>query len=217
MFRRHYIDCTVNEWPKAGALGNLVIGPQPTPPVKHLLFAITALVLSLFPATAGRQEITPVSVPALLAAYTDSPDLSHIFEDGPLVRQSRPWYDGLLGNWFVRLMIFGAIFMGLKSLFGNKKSGSPPPSQQTQPTPLQRPASSSSQPPKTAAPPSASAPSYTPSQGTWLYRANEKEFGPFDETVLRQLCRAGVITTTTQIRRVNGGNWITYADVFGNA
>jgi hypothetical protein len=169
-----------------------------------------------------------------MAAFTDPPDISGAFEDGPLVHKPRPWYDGLFGNWFVRLLIFAAIVYGVKSFFGGTTTTSqnpsiqkaPPPTVQPQPpTPSASPAqavlptsspAASPPSPKPAAPPPKSASDSTTSAGTWLYRVDDKEFGPFDESALQQLCKAGVISASSQIRRVNGANWITYADVFGD-
>ncbi len=191
--------------------------------MKHLLL-IAAYTLTFSSAFAVGDEIFEVPKPTILAAYTDPPNLFEGYgETTPYVPKSPPWYDSVLGSSFGRLMIFVAIVAGLKSLFGKKKPSKPaasqnPTARQVSPLPDQAPPPPRKQPEDPPPPPSSPtqiSPSTAP-QGTWLYRSNENELGPFDESALRQLCKAGVIAPSFQIRRAGGGNWIIYSDVFGD-
>lgn len=147
-------------------------------------------------------------------------DLTGAFQDGPLIPPSRPWYDGLLSNGFVRVLLFGGILGLLKIAVGYTfKSSTPPPPDR--PATLPPPPASTSRLPASTSPaivPMQPQPaiSISPAPGQWLYQSNNQEIGPFDENSLRQMRNAGVITSSTRIRRTDGGSWINYADVFGS-
>lgn len=111
-----------------------------------------------------------------------------------------PWYARLWADsWFFKMLVIGAVVAGFKAITGGKKSST------TQPTPRQ----SQSLPPAPPAVPVAQ-------PRLWLYQSEGREVGSFDEATLRQLRGAGVISSSTSIRRSDGGNWITYGDVFGD-
>ena len=178
---------------------------------RPLLFAVFAVFLIENASTALTASPT-VGFVSMVHLHTGAEwlaeiDLTGIFHDGPLVPPSRPWYDGLLSNRVVRILLFFGILGIIKSVFGSSSKNSTPP-------PPVRPA--------TLPPPPAAVMQTQPvivtsaSQGQWIYQSNNQEIGPFDDASLRQMRNAGVITTSTRIRRANGGSWINYADAFGN-
>lgn len=152
---------------------------------------------------------TPASID-FSRAVTQLPIADAYNPDGnPFESLRQPWY---IRMWpesrILRILIIGGIIMGIKALF-SKKSGTHTVSSQQQA--VQRTTKQTTTP--LASPPSASA---QPTVSGWFYHANGTDFGPFDEAALRQLKNAGVFDPATYIRRADGGNWITYAEVFGS-
>lgn len=131
-------------------------------------------------------------------------DLTGMFNDSaPLVRPQEPWYFAMWPeNRFLRLLMFCGILAGIRFVWSSIFPSKAPSPTQGKPTVL----------PKTAGSPAAG----VPVAGKWFYQADGKAFGPLDESALRQLRAAGVITAASNIRRADGANWIQYADVFGN-
>lgn len=158
------------------------------------------------------RQLLPLLAVALLILGLGSPRLnaetfasstSILAEANPYegLRESRsPWFVELwTSSWFFKMLVIGAVVAGFKAITRGNKSST------TQPTPRQNHSPTPTPPAVPVAQPR-----------LWLYKSEGREVGSFDEATLRQLRAAGVISPSTSIRRSDGGNWITYGDVFGD-